>query len=215
MIRIILLSLLLSMVCLCGCQSGQKDAQEQEFMTQAQIQEARLLEQIERKYESPEAHYELGRLYQGQGRWKKAAFHYNVTRGYDPVHYKAAAGQVKVLMMDGQTVKAKKLAEIFVEQVNYQAPASMMQGRAFQMQMLDDYTLKCYQQAMQLSPENPIIAKRIAYFHLHRKELKLAEQYFKRSFTFDPYQPDVARELGKLGIIVELSAPEEEIAEEQ
>ena len=42
---------------------------------------ADLLKTIDRKFENPQAHYELGQVYQSERNWLKAEYHYNTALG--------------------------------------------------------------------------------------------------------------------------------------
>jgi Tfp pilus assembly protein PilF len=109
-----------------------------------------LLNEIEAKYGNPDAHYELGKLYQADGLLSKAEWEYNVALGFDPVHRKAQAALVKLLADSGNDERSKLSAEIFMNQAGSTAQASLLLGHAFQKEFLDDYAVTCYQQALEL-----------------------------------------------------------------
>jgi len=46
--------------------------------------------------------------------------------------------------------------------------------------------------------------KQIGYYYLSKREQVRAEEYLRRSFQLDPYQAEVAGELGRLGIVVQI-----------
>ena len=87
---------------------------------------------------------------------------------------------------------------------SFSAEASLRLGKGFQTEELDDYALACYQQVLSLAPESAGIHKQIGYYHLSKGNLVLAEEYLKRSFQLDRYQPEVAEELGRLGVAIEI-----------
>ena len=163
---------------------------------------AELLEQIERKYESPEAHYQLGKLYQAEGRLDKADFEFRVAVGFDPVHFRAQAGLVKVLVDSGQKERADVVAELYTSQTAVSAQKSLLLGKAFRDEDLKDYALNCYFQALGLDPESDEAYKLLGYHYLNEKDKVRAEEYFRRSFELNPYQPEVSGELGRMGVII-------------
>ncbi len=64
--------------------------------------------------------------------------------------------------------------------------------------------MKCHSHALVLAPDSPDVYKHIGYYYLSKRNLGRAEANLRRSFELDPYQGDVAGELGRLGIIVEV-----------
>ncbi|HIJ72075.1 MAG TPA: hypothetical protein HPP87_12055 [Planctomycetes bacterium] len=163
-----------------------------------------LLNQIEDKYENPEAHYQLGKLYQADGLWDKAEWHYNVALGFDPIHRQAQAAIVKLLAESGNKARSELSAEIYMNQAGTSAQASLRLGRAFQKELLDDYALACYRQAMDLAPNSAAIHRQIGYYYLSKGDKVRAEEYLRRSFQLDPYQAEVAGVLGRLGVVVQI-----------
>jgi tetratricopeptide (TPR) repeat protein len=163
-----------------------------------------LLVKIEKKYENPEAHYELGKLYQADGLWNKAEWEYNVALGFDPVHRRAQAAIVKLLAESGNEARSKLTAEIYMNQVSSSAQASLRLGQAFQKELMDDYALACYQQALALAPNAAAIHRQIGYYYLSKLDTVRAQEYLKRSFQLDPYQAEVAGELGRMGVVVQI-----------
>jgi len=59
-------------------------------------------------------------------------------------------------------------------------------------------------QAMNLAPNSAKINRQIGYYYLNKKDLIRAKEYLTRSFQLDPVQPDVAGELGRLGVAVRI-----------
>jgi len=190
-----------------GCNSfgkgGKLKPDEVARMT-AEGKKARLLKQLERKFENPEAHFELGRLYQADGQWAQAEYYYHNTLSFDPVHRKAQAARVKVLLDGGDTVKAKSLAEEYKIQASSSAEKSLRLARAFQEQGLDEYALACYQQALHLAPNSDKVNKQVGYYYLSKNDNVRAKDFLIRSFRLNPNQPEVAGELGRLGVVVEV-----------
>ncbi len=205
MTRIVtILSLVLALV-LAGCDSASKstDTENEETAIQ-QSPKAQLLEQIDKKYENPEAHYQLGKLSYAEGQLDKADFEYRVALGFNPVHYRAQAGVVKVATDQKQTERAQIIAELYISQAAVSAPASLRLGKAFQNEGLGEYALSCYYQATGLTPKSPEPYKLLGFYYLGEDDQVRAEENFRRSFELDPYQTDVAGELGRMGVIIGL-----------
>ena len=187
-----------------ACQKvGEKTISE---VTVGQTQERKmeLLNQIEAKYENPQAHYELGKLYQADGLWDKAEWHYNVALGFDPIHRQAQAAIVKLLAESGNGARSELSAEIYMNQAGTSASASLRLGQAFQRELMDEYAVACYQQALALAPNSAAIHRQIGYYYLSKGDRVRAEEYLKRSFAIDPYQAEVAGVLGRLGVVVQI-----------
>jgi tetratricopeptide (TPR) repeat protein len=170
--------------------------------TAADLKKVSLLKELDRKFENPDAHYELGELYQADGLWSKAEYHYNITLSFAPAHRPAQAAMVRVLQGSGNTGRAKVAADLYINQVSGSAEESLKLGMAFAKQQFDDYALACYQQALNLAPNSAKINRQMGYYYLSKKDLIRAKEYLTRSFQLDPVQPDVAGELGRLGVAV-------------
>ncbi|MHC4096049.1 MAG: tetratricopeptide repeat protein [Planctomycetota bacterium] len=110
----------------------------------------KLLRQIERRFENPDAHFELGQVYQAEGLRVAAEYHYNIALRFDPVHRDTQAAMVKMMADGGETEKAKLQALEYMRQVSTSSNGSRRLAMAFQKQGLDDYVLACYQQAILL-----------------------------------------------------------------
>ena len=185
-----------------GCSSFGKAKPDEVARTPAEKKKAKLLKQLDRKFENPEAHFELGQLYQADGLWAQAEYRYNNTLSFDPVHRKAQAARVKVLLGGGDTAKAELLADEYRTQASNSAEKSLRLALAFQEQGLDEYALVCYQQALRLAPNSAKINRQIGYYYLSKNNKVLAKEYLVRSFRLDSDQPEVAGELGRLGVAV-------------
>jgi len=165
---------------------------------------AELLRRIDRKFEDAEAHFELGQLYQKQGLWSEAENQYNITLSFNPVHRPAQAARVKVLMEMGDKEQAGVSADFYVNQASNSALGSLKLAMAFQEQELDDYALRCYEQALRLAPTSAKINRQIGYYYLSKGDRVRAQDYLTRSFQLNPNQPEVAGELGRLGVEVKI-----------
>jgi len=183
-----------------GCKSP---GERQETLTPEQ-QKQRLLKRINRRFEDPKAHLELGRLYQEEGRLDDAIFHYKTVLSLDPVSWSAQAALVKALVQKGRSSEAEQTAKIYINQVSTSAKRLLKLGKAFQEQGLDKYALACYHQALRLAPDSPLVYKQLGYFYLAKGDNVRTSEYFKRSFELDWNQPDIAYELGKLGTRIEV-----------
>lgn len=187
-----------------GCNGPRERSISKVGLAGSEETKVKLLKQIDRKYENPEAHYELGKLYLADGLWNKAEWEFNVALGFDPMHRRAQAAIVKTLLAANNPARASLASEMYMNQAGTSAETSLVLGQAFQKEQLDDYALACYQQAMGLSPNAAAIHKQIGYYHLAKGDRVRAEEYLRRSFQLDPYQPEVAGELGRLGVIVQI-----------
>ncbi len=204
---------LLTIVVLCavlaGCNGKQKTAtgekiNDKKLISSTDKQKQQLEKTIDRKYTDAKAHYELGKIYHKEGQWDKAEWEYNRALAFNPVHHEAQASIVKLLADQGETQKSNVAAEMYISQASVSAKNSLLLGRAFQDRGLDEYALQCYLQAHKLAPNSVVINKQLGYFYLMKKDNVNAEIYLRRSFELDPYQPDIAGQLGKLGVQVEV-----------
>ena len=195
------LVLLVCAVLLGGCESGEtKDVES----TPAEREKARLLRAVDRNFENPQAHFELGQLYQADGLWTQAEHQYNIALSFDPVLREAQAATVKVLAEGGNAAKSALSADIYMNQTSGSAAGSLRLGLAFQKQGLDEYAFACYQQTLHLAPNSAKVNRQIGYYYLSRNEKFRAQDYLRRSFQLNSNQPEVAGELGRLGVAVKI-----------
>ncbi len=193
-----------------GCESSQKTTQpapvatDKLKVTATDLRKESLLKELDRKFENPDAHFQLGELYQADGLWSKAEYHYNIALSFAPAHRPAQAAKVKVLQSSGKTATAKVAADLYINQVSGSPEESLKLGLAFAKQQLDDYALSCYMQALNLAPNSARVNREIGYYYLRKNDLIRAREYLVRSFQLDPRQPDVAGELGRLGVAVRI-----------
>jgi len=196
--------LLLCTTLFVGCRSQGVTGTGKVQSAPAEQRKTDLLKTLDRKFENPQAHYELGRVYQAERRWIKAEYHYNVAMSFDPAHSEAQAAMVKVFIESSDTAKSKTYADIYMNQATGSASASFRLGFAFQKQLLDEYAFDCYMQALHLAPASAKVHKQLGYYYLSKNDKVRAEEYLKRSFQLDPVQPEVAGELGRLGVEVRI-----------
>ncbi|MHC4387243.1 MAG: tetratricopeptide repeat protein [Planctomycetota bacterium] len=202
------LGLLICTLSLTGCTLFDKsDSQARDIKkTTADQEKARLLRQVDRKYEDPQAQFELGQLYQNDGLWARAEQHYLTALNFDPVHREAQAARVKVLLQMSENDKAELLADEYMGLASTSAAGSLKLAMAFQKQLLDEYALTCYRQALRLAPNSAVVNRQIGYYYLSRNDTERAKDYLSRSYRLDWNQPDVARELGRLLVPIEMTS---------
>jgi len=196
--------LLLCTTLLVGCKSRDVAGTGGVQTVPVEQRKADLLKTLDRKFENPQAHYELGLIYLEEKQWLKAEYHFSRAISFDPANCEAQAAMVKVFIESGDTAKAKTYADIYMNQAAGSATISHRLGFAFQKQLLDEYAFDCYMQALQLDPTSAKVHKQLGYYYLGKNDKVRAEEHFKRSFQLDPVQPDVAGELGKLGVEVRI-----------
>jgi Flp pilus assembly protein TadD len=195
---------------------------DKELTGETDKQKTVLLKELDKKYDNAKAHYKLGKLYHSQGLWDNAEWEYNKALAFDPMHHDAQASMVKLLIDKGDTAKSEVIADMYISQASVSAKHSLLLGRAFQDRGLDEYAVVCYKQALNLAPNSVAINKQLAYYYLLKKDNASAEMYLRRTFELDPSQAEVAGELGRLGVQVQVPTKKttnakklDKIAEEQ
>ena len=196
--------LLLCTTLLVGCKSQDVTGTGEVRTVPAAQRKADLQKTLDRRFENPQAHYELGQVYLAERQWLKAEYHFSRAISFDPSHCEAQAAMVKVFIESGDTAKSKTYADIYMNQTAGSASASFRLGLAFQRQLLDEYAFDSYMQALHLAPTSAKVHKQLGYYYLSKNDKVRAEEYFKRSFNLDPVQPEVAGELGRLGVEVRI-----------
>jgi tetratricopeptide (TPR) repeat protein len=167
--------------------------------------EAQLLAKLQEKWENPQAHYELARLYHKAQNWNKAEWYYSNALGFDPANKAAQAGQVKLFIDRGEPAKAEQFASGYIQQAGLSSVREMLRlGWEFRQVGLDDYALRCFRQALDKDPNSFEANKQIGFYYYDKKDMAKAKQYLLQSFQLNPRQPEVAGTLGKLGVVVEL-----------
>jgi Flp pilus assembly protein TadD len=111
---------------------------------------------------------------------------------------------VKVLLDTGDVSKSKLSADIYINQTSASAVESLKLALAFQHQNLDEYAMICYRQALNLAPNSAKVNQQMGYYYLSKGDKERAKDYLIRSYQIDPYQPEVAGELGRLGVEVKI-----------
>jgi len=190
-----------------GCEEGGRPASTTSPITPVTSDptEAQLLAELQQKFENPQAHYKLARVYHKAQNWNKAEWYYNNALGFDPANKEAQAGLVKLFIDRGETAKAERYANSYIRQAGLSSVREMLRlGWEFKQLKLDDYTLRCFRQALEADPASAEANKQLGYYYLEKGDTAQAKQYLMRSFDLDPRQPDVAGALGKLGVVVQL-----------
>jgi len=205
--------LICSSVLLVGCNEQQSSASTQRVSMPPEARKAELLNLLERKFENPDAHFQLAQFYHNEGLWTKAEYHYNVALGFDPAHAEAKAAMVKLFLDSDDKAKSRTYADIYMNQASNSAIQSLRLAVAFHKEQLDEYALDSYQQAFSLAPDSAKVNKEFGLYYLDKEDKVLAKEYLIRSFNLDGNQPDVAKELGRLGVEVEIPGFEEKVAE--
>lgn len=197
---------------LVGCESPEMKAAEAERARKLppDVRKANIQNSLEQKFENPVAHYELAQIYHAEGNWADAEYHYNIALSFDPSNADAKVSMVKLFLDSGDTAKSKNYANTYVNDAANSDIEALRLAMAFDKQHLDEYALACYQQALKLSPDSARINKQFAYYYLGKDDKERAKEYLVRSFQLDPTQPDVAGELGRLGVEVKIPGRTEE-----
>ncbi len=197
-----------------GCDKKQQKTMYGEKVTDKELsgesekQKDKLLKDLDKKYENPKAHYDLGKLYHSQGMWDNAEWEYNKALAFDPMHHDAQASIVKLQVDKGDTARGEVVADMYISQASVSAKHSLLLGRSFQDRGLDEYALACYKQAHNLAPDSVAINRQLGYYYLLKKDNANAEMYLRKTFELNPDQPEVAGELGRLGVQVQLPTKE-------
>lgn len=179
-------------------------------------QKAQLLNRIQWNFEDADAHYQLGKIYEAQGRLDGAEYEYDLAARFAPMHLRTRAALVDVYRRRGLTGQAQQYARRQMQQVADQPKRAARLAQAFADEGLDDYAVRCYQQALQLNSQSTLLLNSFAQYYLEKGDREKAKEYYTRSFNIDPYQPEVAKKLGQLGVVVQAlpETPEQETTEE-
>ena len=200
---------------LVGCNDRQSTVPDRPQVSMPpEARKADLLNLLERKFENPAVHFQLAQMYHAEGLWAKAEYRYRVALGFDPAHAEAKAAMVKLFLDSGDSAKSKIHADDYMIKASSSATQSLRLAMAFHKQQLDEYALDSYQQAFSLAPGSARVNKEVGLYYLDKDDKVLAKEYLIRSFNLDPKQPDVAGELGRLGVEVKIPGQTERTAEE-
>ena len=89
-----------------------------------------------------------------------------------------------------------------MDQASASAAASLRLAMAFENQELDSLAMDAYQQALELEPDSARIHKQLGYYYLARDNEDKAREHMRRSIRINSNQPEVANQLGKLGVSI-------------
>jgi len=212
--EVLVAGMLVCVLLLVGCNGrGAKSPKGDIGVASSTDKKTRLLYELDRKFENPDVHFELGQLYRGEGLWTQAQYHYETALRFDPANRAAQAALVRLLTDSGEKAEANALARRYIEQVGGLWKETLKLGNAFRKEQADDYVLACYQQALRLSPKSAEVHREMGYYYLSKNDKDAAKEHFKESFQLDPRQADVAGELGRLGVAVRVPREAEKEAE--
>jgi tetratricopeptide (TPR) repeat protein len=169
--------------------------------------EHELLVELERRFENPEAHFELARLYHRDHEWTKAEYRYQRALSFRPAFLAAQAGLVKLYVDEGESAKAAQFAAGYIRQAAGRTPDTLKLAWEFEHLGLDEYAVRCFRQALAEAPDSYDANKQMGLYYLSKGDTDNAKQYLSRSFELNPRQPDVAGALGRLGVVVESPEP--------
>ena len=202
-LQVLLVSVLLV---IWGCeQTPQRVASTSQIGTApADENEARLLAELDQKFENPQAHYELARLYHKSQNWSKAEREYGYAISFQPGNKAAQAGLVKMYIDKGDTAKGEQFANSYLRQAAGSTTETLRLAAEFQKLGMDDYAFRGLQQALAAAPNSYEANRDMGMYYLGKNDTAKAKQYLVRSFEINPRQPDVAGALGRLGVVVEL-----------
>jgi len=187
-----------------GCAGTKADAPPVKPDTTASGKsEAQLQAELSDKFENPEAHYELARVYHKAHNWNKAEYHYHVALGFNPANRAAQAGYVKMLADRGDKEKSEEFADSSIRGAGITVKETLRLGSEFEQLGMDAYALRCYKQAIAAAPDSDAANRQLGFYYVSKGDSANAKQYLQRSFELNPRQPDVAGALGRLGVVVQ------------
>ena len=163
--------------------------------------EGALLAAIEKDFSNPDLHYRLARVYHQKGQAASAEFEYERALVFDPLHFDSQAALAKLWQDSGNATKAEAEIDKYIDRAG-SAKNLIGLGMAFHRQAMLEPARRSYELAIQREPANPAGYKQMGLYYLDKNDRTNAGQMFARSFELDPYQSDVARELGRLGVTV-------------
>jgi Tfp pilus assembly protein PilF len=167
--------------------------------------EQTLKQQIDLKFESPDAHYRLAKLYHAQKSWVKAEYEYTIAIGFAPLNKWPDAGLVKLYEDWNRKENAVAAAEKSMHSC-FTDEDLIMLAKAFQQEGLLKHAEGCYEYALTVAKNKGGIYKEMGFYFLSLGDKVRAEEAFRKSLEIRPYQPDVSTELGRMG--VKVVAPE-------
>lgn len=163
--------------------------------------EQSLLSEINMKFESPDAHYKLAKLYHAQQQWIKAEYEYTIAIGFAPDNKWPEAGLIRMYEDWGRPEKAQAaLDKALLTCVTDEG--FVMLAKALEKEGLRKRAQECYEYAIKVAKNKGGIYKEMGYYYLSIGDKVRAEDAFRKSLELRPYQPDVSAELGRMGVKV-------------
>jgi tetratricopeptide (TPR) repeat protein len=193
------LMLTVALALIAGCQPAPTDSLAG---LSAEQQKQKLYDQIESRYEIPQAHYKLGQIFEREGELRKAGYHYETAADFKPYFWAAQAASVKVYLDARMPDKPARLHGKWATMAS-SADDCLSLAKAYELVGLTAQAKAMYDKAENVAPKSAKAFKASGYFYLAGKDKATAETKFRRSFELDPYQSDVSAELGKMGVIVQ------------
>lgn len=191
------IAVLAAVVCVMGCQPKPAPV--------GPDTEESLILQINQKFENPDAHYKLAKMYHSQKQWVKAEYEYNVAIGFSAVNKWPEAGLVRMYKdwarpENAQAALNKAMYACLTDE------ELIMLAKALQKEGLVQEPQICYEYALTVAKNKGGIYKEMGFYYLTIGDKVRAEDAFRKSLEIRPYQPDVSAELGRMG--VQVVAPE-------
>jgi lipoprotein NlpI len=81
-----ILEVMLCTVLVAGCKNTNTPRVDQNVKAATDIRRTMLLKELDKKWENPPVHFELGQLYHAAGDYSKAEYHYNIALGFNPAY---------------------------------------------------------------------------------------------------------------------------------
>jgi tetratricopeptide (TPR) repeat protein len=182
--------------------------------------EAELLAELNRGFENPDVHCQLGQLYHSSKEWAKAEYHYNIALGFDPSHRPTQAAIVKLQLDRSNPARAETYARNYISQASGSVAELLKLGQEFSDSAgggLNEYALTCFKQALSMADAGSGVPPgrrgkllradaygKLGFYYLKTGDKTRAKEYLGRSFELNPNQPDVAGALGRLGVVVQV-----------
>jgi uncharacterized protein HemY len=165
-------------------------------------QEQFLLSLVERNYQDPEAHYQVGEYYHSRQQWDKAQDHLELALNFAPSFRKCQVALIQMLLDKGDRQAADRTVNKFYRQLSNSPLEMVSLAKAFAGGGLDSYAQACFTEATKVSPPSALAFKELGFYWLGKNDVTKAKLSLIRSFEVDPGQADVAGALGELGVVV-------------
>ncbi len=165
--------------------------------------ESYLLSKLQTRYQDPDTHCELGRYYLNQGLFDKAKYHLERALGFEASNRTAQAAYVRLTGKLQGEMAAQRLCAEYQRQILSSTTEMLALAKALGNEGLDTLSLDCFQKVLSIHPNSAEANRQLGYFYLARKNNDKAKLYFSKSFQLNSNQPDVAGELGRLGVTIE------------